>query len=75
MVDRESDGLQSREISLNECAVCFGLYEEDFDEVIGHVTAEWIQCTNSNCSVWSHADCLEKADGDYICVLCETVFC
>ena len=30
-VDRESDGLQSREISLNECAVCFGLYEEDFD--------------------------------------------
>ena len=55
--------------------MCFGLYEEDFDEATGHVTAEWIQCTNSDCSVWSHADCLEEADGDYICVLCETVFC
>ena len=73
-VNQEGTGLQRHEISLNECAVCFGLYEEDIDDTTGTTTAEWIQCTNKECSVWCHVDCLEKVDGEYICTICDTLF-
>jgi len=63
----EESGLQYREISESECAACFGQWEEDDAD-------EWLKCTNENCGVWSHADCLEKSDDAYICVLCQTCF-
>ena len=60
-------GLQHREISESECAVCFGHWEEDDAD-------EWLMCTNENCGVWSHSNCLEKCDDTYVCVLCQTCF-
>jgi len=65
--DTEEEGLQHREISQYECAACFGHWEEDDAD-------EWMQCTNSACGVWSHADCLEKSENTYMCVLCQTFF-
>ena len=62
------------EISVNECAVCFGTYEDDIDDITGHVTTEWIQCTNEKCAVWCHADCLDTSDGDYVCTICQAIF-
>ena len=63
-VDNGEEGLQRQEISQNKCAACFGLWEEDD-------TDEWLQCTNSDCGVWCHAECSEQA---YICLLCQTCF-
>ena len=40
-------GLQQREISSNECAVYFGVYEDDLMD--GELHREWIQCTNDSC--------------------------
>ena len=60
-------GLQHREISESECAVCFGQWEEDDTE-------EWLMCTNDKCGVWSHTDFLEKCDDAYVCVLYQTCF-
>ena len=48
--ESQDTGIQHREVSTNECTVCFGLYEDDPDP------AEWIQCTNEDCKVWSHAE-------------------
>ena len=47
-------GLQRHEVSSNECASCFGLYDEDIDPETGDVTCDWIQCTNEDCCVWMH---------------------
>ena len=74
-MDTTDRGLQHHEFSMNECAVCCGLYEEDIDEETGEVTSDWIQCTNVDCAVWSHVDCLELSDGDYVCIVCHTLFC
>ena len=65
--ESQDTGIQHREVSTNECAVCFGLYEDDPDP------AEWIQCTNEDCKVWSHAECLEVCENAYVCVICETL--
>ena len=46
------DGLQEAEISSNECAVCFGLYEDDVAD--GQLTQEWIQCTETGGGKWMH---------------------
>ena len=54
------------------CVDC--IYEEDIDEESGLVTSDWIQCTNVECAVWSHVDCLEQSDGDYVCIVCHTLF-
>ena len=43
------DGLQ---VSSNECAACFGLYDEDVDLDSGHVTRDWIQCTDEDCGIY-----------------------
>jgi len=51
--DSPETGIQHRELSENECTVCFGLYEEDPEPV------EWLKCTNEDCNVWSHTNCLE----------------
>ena len=68
------NGLQSAEISSNECAACLGAYEEDFiDGVLGK---EWIQCTNSDaCGKWMHCSCLSTDEnGLYICPICQITF-
>ena len=66
-LDREEDGVQHHEVSQNECATCFGLFEDDTDPV------EWIECTNKDCGVWTHADCLEQCDNAYVCVACQAL--
>jgi len=65
--ESQDTGIQHREVSTNECAACFGLYEDDPEPT------EWIKCTNEDCQVWSHAECLEISDNAYICVVCETL--
>ena len=65
--ESQDTGIQHREVSTNECAACFGLYEDDPEPT------EWIRCTNEDCQVWSHAECLEISDNAYICVVCETL--
>ena len=66
--DDDEEGLQCCEISNNECATCFGQWDDDDD------ADEWLQCTNEEYVVWSHADCLEKCDDAYICVLYQACF-
>ena len=60
-------GVQQREVSKDECAACFGLFEDD-DELV-----EWIVCTNDDCKVWCHAECVEKCDVAYVYVVCQTL--
>ena len=66
--------LQGCEISSSECAACFGLYEDDVNDD-GDVTCDWIQCTNEQCSLWMHTTCLDKSDGEYLCAVCQIMFC
>lgn len=64
------DGLQKAEISYDECAVCFGTYDEDV--IDGELRREWIQCTNLDCNKWMHSECLVAADSQvYICYVCK----
>ena len=65
--ESQDTGIQHWEVSTNECGVHFGLYKDD------PVTAEWIQCANEDCKVWSHAECLEMCKDAYVCVICETL--
>ena len=73
--DSCDSGLQRQEVSSNECAICFGLYDEDIDPETGDLANDWIQCTNENCSVWMHTECLEICDHDFVCSICGTLFC
>ena len=68
-------GLRGREVSSNECAACFGLHEEDVDPDSGDITREWIQCTDEDCGVWMHTECLDKCDDDFVCYICGAIFC
>ena len=43
--ENQDDGLHRHEISKDECAACFGFFEDDPDSV------EWIECTNESCKV------------------------
>ena len=76
VLDSESteSGVQSNEISSNECALCFGLYEEDLS-MTGKLEREWVQCTNATCGKWMHAECLNIEDGMFVCGLCSMLFC
>ena len=65
--DSPETGIQHHELSENECAICFGLHEEDPEPV------EWLKCTNEDGNVWSHTDCLEVCDGTYVCYACRTL--
>ena len=56
----------------NECAVCCGQYQDVTGNRVDD--SEWIQCTNSDCAVWTHVDCLEQCDDEYICAFCQTYF-
>ena len=46
--DDDEYGVQNREISNNECAVCFGLYQDDLSTT-GKLMREWVECTNQRC--------------------------
>ena len=50
-------GVQSNEISNNECALCFGLYEDDLS-MTRKLEREWVQCTNITCGKWMHVEYL-----------------
>ena len=64
----DEGGLQHREISESECAVCFGHWEEDDAD-------EWLMCTNDQCGVWSHTKCLEKVMMHMFVSYAKLVFC
>ena len=68
-------GLQLAELSNNECGVCIGAYEDDFN-TDGELVREWVQCTNKACGIWMHEDCLNtESDGELlICSVCKSVF-
>lgn len=74
-VAKSDVGLQRREVSSNECAACFGLYDEDVDPDSGDITQDWIQCTDEDCGVWTHTECLDKCDDDFVCCICGAIFC
>ena len=70
-------GAAYQEISKDMCCVCLGLWKDDMDEekgclMPGHV---WIQCSDEECGVWSHVECLEEAAGGFSCSVCQNVFC
>ena len=67
-------GVQSTEISNDECALCFGLYEDDLSTT-GKLEREWVQCTNVSCGKWMHSECLNTDDNMFVCGLCHTLFC
>ena len=73
-VSAADDGLQSAEISSNECAACLGAYEEDI--IDGVLEKEWIQCTNLEaCRKWMHCTCLSTDEnGLYVCHICKVTF-
>ena len=52
-----------QEVSVNECAVCCGLYEDDIDEG-GNIISEWVY------TVYKHSLCFMEphTDGDYVCL-------
>ena len=61
---------RSTNIPDDQCAICYGAYTDDIDEVTEEVLKDWIQCTDKNCGVWAHTDCLEKQIHGYLCGLC-----
>ena len=72
----ESSGVRYEEAAQDSCSVCFGLYKDDLDEETGCIATdrEWIQCSDQDCGVWSHVECLEESNGGFICALCQNVF-
>ena len=34
---------------------------------------EWIQCSDQDCGMWSHVECLEESNGRFICALRQCV--
>ena len=66
--EMSTEGIQSREISSNECAVCFGVYDDDLGQD-GKPVRDWIQCTYPDCSKW-----MKDSNHCMICPLCHTLF-
>lgn len=71
--DIAEDGIQNNEISTDECAVCFGLYQDDLSTT-GKLLREWVECTNGGCKKWMHSECLELKSGLYSCTICGATF-
>ena len=40
----------------------------------GEVSADWIQCADDDCGVWSHVECLEREARGFVCATCFSVF-
>ena len=70
---QDEDGIQSKEISSNECAICFGLYQDDLSST-GKLLTEWAECSNIAYKKWMHIQCLQLSDGLYVCGLCSAQF-
>jgi hypothetical protein len=66
-------GLQSRESTSNECTVCFGNSDDDFNSD-GTLLREWVQCTNNECQKWMHEGCVTREDSRLVCAVCCTQF-
>ena len=71
--DEDQYGVQDKEISSNECAVCFGLYQDDLSSA-GKLMREWVECTNERCKKWMHSQCLQVNNDLYICGICKYKF-
>ena len=58
------------------CLVCTGHYLNDINKETGLVMGgrDWIQCTDEECGVWSHVECLDVSSGSYICAKCQQEF-
>ena len=69
----EEYGVQNREISSNECAICFGLYQDDLSTT-GKLMREWVECTNERCKKWMHSQCLQEDNDLYVCGVCNCRF-
>ena len=69
-------GAAYQEISKDMCYVCLGLWKDDMDEETGCLMPgrEWIQCSDEECGVWSHVECLEETAGGFSCSVCQNVF-
>ena len=67
-------GLQREEISSDECAMCLGAYQDDFDEN-GELVREWLLCTSESCAKWMHQDRLIGDNDVYTCDVCGKFFC
>ena len=52
------------------CAVCCDVYVDDVDDNTGEIVKDCKQCTDDDCGVWSHVDCLEKEVWGFICGVC-----
>ena len=70
---QDEDGIQSKEISNNECVICFGLYQDDLSST-GKLLTEWVECLNIACKKWMHIQCLHLSEGLYVCGLCSAQF-
>ena len=70
---QDEDGIQSKEISSNKCAFCFGLYQDDLS-FTGKLLTEWAECSNIACKKWMHIQCLQLSDGLYVYGLCSAQF-
>lgn len=66
-------GELSSKTSDNICHVCSGTYEDDICSD-GTLQREWVQCTDEECSVWSHEDCLTRSEDQFVCS-CGNLFC
>ena len=71
--DEDQYGVQDKEISSNECAVCFGLYQDDLSSA-GKLMREWVECTNERCKKWMHSQCLQVNNDLYLRGICKYKF-
>ena len=73
-VDADKEyGVQNREISSTECAICFGLYQDDLFTT-GKLMREWVECTNERCKKWMHSQCLQEGNDLDVCGVCNCRF-
>ena len=58
-------GAAYQESSKDMFCVCLGLWKDDMDKETGCLMPgrEWIQCSDEECGVWSHVECLEEEAG------------
>ena len=68
--DEDQYSVQDKDISSNECAICFGLYQDDLSSA-GNLMREWVECTNEWCKKWMHSQCLQVNNDLYVCGICK----
>jgi len=63
--DDDEYSIENKEISSNECALCIGLYEDDYLSL-----ENWVEC---RCKKWMHRQCLQDDNDLYVCVGCAVI--